>query len=94
MFTNSRWRQNFRGGHDAELVDRGLTVPVHGTVVEDVDAVAQAYAEKIDAVGWKAAQRQLGIRVNVDRRPTFEELADAIGRSGLSIVVFDRRGPR
>jgi hypothetical protein len=62
---------------------------VLGTLVEDVDEVTAAYAAKIDELGWQAAQRRLGIRVNAGRAPTREELAEAIRTSGLSIVVFD-----
>ena len=88
-FTNSPWRHNFRGGHDAELVDRGSPRPVRGTLVEDVDEVAAAYAAKIEDLGWQAAQRRLGIRINAGRAPSREELAEAIRASGLSIVGFE-----
>ena len=88
-FTNSRWRHNFRGGHEAELVGHGTPRRVRGTLVEDVDEVAAAYAARIEELGWQAAQRRLGIRVNAGRAQTREELADAIRASGLSIVVFD-----
>ncbi len=88
-YTNSAWRHNFRGGHDAELVDRGRPRPVRGTLVEDVDEVAAAYARRIDELGWQAAQRRLGIRITVGRPPTRDELADGIRASGLSVVVFE-----
>jgi hypothetical protein len=57
--------------------------------VDDVDEVVDAYERRIEALGWEAAQRRLGIRVNVGRAPTRDELADAVRRSGLSIVLFD-----
>ena len=88
-FTNSVWRHNFRGGHDAELVLAGTPQPVRGSLVEDVDEVTTAYAARIDELGWQAAQRRLGIRINVGRAPTRDELADAIRASGLSIAVFE-----
>ena len=90
-FSNSRWRLNFRGGHDAELVVGGTTKPVRGELVEDLAAVTEAYARAIDEVGWKAAQRRLGIRINVHRAPTRSELERAIRSSGLSIVRFIER---
>jgi hypothetical protein len=34
----------------------------------------------------QAAQRRLGIRINVDREPTLEELTEAVRRSGLAMV--------
>jgi hypothetical protein len=89
VFTNSAWRHNFRGGHAAELVNRRQPVAVRGTLVDDVDEVVDAYERRIEALGWEAAQRRLGIRVNVGRAPTRDELADAVRRSGLSIVLFD-----
>ncbi len=91
VFTNSAWRLNFRGGHPAELVDRGTVRPVVGTLVEDPGEVADAYAERIEELGWQAAQRRLGIRITVERTPTRDELLDGIRRSGLSIVVFAPR---
>ncbi len=91
VYTDSRWRHNFRGGHPAELLDGGVRRPVVGRLIEDVDAVTDAYARVVDEIGWKAAQRRLGLRVNVRRTPTRDELAAAVRRSGLSIVVFDPR---
>ncbi len=91
VFTNSKWRHNFRGGRDAELVEYGRPRPVRGRLVEDVDTVANAYERVIGELGWKPAQRRLGITINVGRDPTHDELADAIRTSGLSIVVFDPR---
>lgn len=89
LLTNSGWRVNFRGGAPVELVLRGEHRRAHATLVEDPDTVAAVYQDMIAALGVKQAQRRLGIRVNVDRAPTREELVDAIQRSGLSIVRLD-----
>ncbi len=43
----------------------------------------------INRLGWRAAQRRLGIRVNVGRTPTVDELVEAVRASGLSIVRLD-----
>lgn len=56
---------------------------------EDPEEVAGVYADMIRRLGPKNAQRRLGIRINVDRAPMREELVDAVGRSGLSIVRLD-----
>jgi hypothetical protein len=93
VYSNSPWRLNFRDGHDAEVVLEGAAQRVRGTLVEDVDEVTDAYAEQIRRLGWKAAQRRLGVRIAVEREPTREELAAAVRASGLSIVVLDRPGP-
>lgn len=90
-FTNSGWRHNFRGGRDVEVTLRGRRQPARATLVDDPDAVARVYHDLIEQIGWKAAQRRLGIRINVRRTPTVDELRDEARRSGLALV---RIGPR
>lgn len=92
-FTNSGWRHNFRGGRDIEVTLRGRRHPARATLVEDPDTVAQVYQELIDQLGWERAQRRLGIRINVRRVPTVDELRDEIGRSGLSLVRIEPGSP-
>jgi hypothetical protein len=89
VLTNSGWRHNFRGGADIEVTLRGRRRPARATLVEDPETVATAYQGVIDRLGWRAAQRRLGIRVNTGRAPTREELTEAIQRSRLSIVRLD-----
>jgi hypothetical protein len=57
--------------------------------VEDTDEVARIYANLIEEYGREQAVRRLGIRINVDRMPTREELVDALERSVLSFVAID-----
>jgi hypothetical protein len=47
------------------------------------------YERLFQALGWRAAQRRLGLRVNVDRAPTRSELAEAVQASGLSLVRLE-----
>lgn len=89
LLTNSGWRVNFRGGRDAEVFVRGRWLQTTATLDEDPDVVAAWYAREVRRLGRKAAQRRLGIRINVDRDPTLEELREAIERSGLSMVRLD-----
>ncbi|MEP6463282.1 MAG: hypothetical protein ABJC62_07690 [Frankiaceae bacterium] len=70
---------------------RGQRHVGYATVVEDPDAVAAAYLGVIERLGWQAAQRRLGIKISVGRIPTAEELADAVRRSGLSLIRLDLR---
>ena len=91
LISNSTWRLNLRGGADVEVTLRGRRRPAHATLIEDPERVATTYARLIDELGVPAAQRRLGIRVNVDRTPTHDELSDAIRASGLSIVLLDLR---
>ena len=74
---------------DAELLVAGTWCATRGTLVSDVERVTDFYERRITALGWKPAARALGIHVNVDRRPSHAELADAIRSSGLSLVVFE-----
>jgi len=88
VLTNSRWRHNFAGGAEATLVQGGRSRPVRAELVDDPAAVAALYDRLIGEIGRKAG-RQLGVRINVRRRPTVEELEAAVRRSGLSVVWID-----
>jgi hypothetical protein len=87
VLTSSRWRVNLRG----EPTPVGLTVlgrRVAATAVLDEDpfVVAEVYQQLIGAVGLDQAGRRLGIRINVERAPTYEELVDAVRREHLSVL--------
>jgi hypothetical protein len=86
MLTNSGWRHNFAGGADIEVTLRGCRQPARAVLVDDPVTVAEVYARLIDELGLKRAGQRLGLRINLDRAPTREELEDAVSRSGLSIV--------
>jgi hypothetical protein len=86
VFTNSGWRYNFAGGRDIEVTLRGVRQPARAVLCDDSDEVAEVYERLIAELGIDQAARRLGLRFNVDRAPTRDELRDAIQRSGLSIV--------
>lgn len=89
VLINSRWRLNFRGGADVEVVLAGEPKRARASLLEEPQDVARIYGRLIDEVGLKNANRQLGIKIHVDRRPTYEELVDMIDRSGLAVVWLD-----
>lgn len=89
VLTNSGWRVNFRGGHPVAVRLRGQWRTGTATLREDPHDVAGTYERLIDEVGWQHAGRQLGIRINVERTPTHDELVAAVHRHGLSILEFD-----
>lgn len=93
VLTNSGWRHNFEGGRDIEITYRGQRRPAFAVLVSDPNEVASLYHDMITEVGVQQAQRRLGIRVNVDRAPTLDELRDAIVRSGLAVVRLDPPEP-
>jgi hypothetical protein len=75
VLTNSGWRLNFRGGADIEVTLRGRRRPARAALIEEPDTVARAYMGVINRLGWQAAQRRLGIRVNVGRTVDVEHQA-------------------
>jgi hypothetical protein len=91
VLTSARWRLNFRGGQDVEYVLDGQTAAKRAVLVEDAQTVAEIYAKRIRELGWKAAQRQIGIKINVPREPTVEELKAAVEQEHLSVVRFEPR---
>ncbi len=89
VLTNSGWRFNFRGGTSVEVTLQGERRHGRAGLVESPEEVARVYASLIEEYGYEQAGRQLGIRINVDRPPTHEELLDLMRRSRLSLVAID-----
>lgn len=86
VLTNAGWRVNFRDGHPMALLWRGDVHGGTGVLREEPEHVAGVYRDLIEATGWEEAGRQMGIRINVDRTPTHEELVDVVGREGLAVL--------
>lgn len=86
VITNAGWRVNFRAGHPLALLWRGETRAGQGVLREEADHVASVYRDLIEEVGWQDAGRQMGIRINVDRSPTHEELVEVVEREGLAVL--------
>ena len=86
--TGSRWRINLRGGAPVEVTIGGILKAGHAELVEDHDGVAHFYEELLDRIGIENAQR-VGLRVNVDRKPTREELKAALVDHGAIRVRLD-----
>ena len=86
VLTSSVWRLNLRDQRAVEVTLRGVRRAADAELVEDVDEVADVYARLIGEVGRARAGRELGVRVNVDRDPTHDELVAAARRDGLSVV--------
>ena len=88
VVTVARWRVNLRGGADVEVTLHGCLRPMHALLEEDPAAVAVSYQAMIDRIGWKKAQRQLGISLPGGRAPTTLELRDAAGEYGWSVITL------
>jgi hypothetical protein len=90
IVTVARWRVNLRGGADVEVTLRGRLRPMHALLEEDPASVAVSYQAMIDRIGWKKAQRQLGISLPGGRAPTVLELKDAAREYGWSVITLTR----
>ncbi|MEP7034470.1 MAG: nitroreductase/quinone reductase family protein [Actinomycetota bacterium] len=86
LLTSSGWRVNLRGRPDVEVTLRGQRLAARAELVEDPDTVAQVYGARIADLGYAKAGRRMGIRINVDRMPTHDELVEAARRDGLSVI--------
>jgi len=93
VLTTSPWRLNLRGGVvEVEATIEGERRRGRAEIEEDPEEVAHVYANFIGEYGYEQAGRRLGIKINVNRMPTHEELVDAIERSGLSVITIDLEG--
>jgi hypothetical protein len=83
------WKANFAGGLGCEAVLDGRWTQAKGTLVDDVDETADIFGELIERFGWQHAPRRLGLKVNVGRQPTHDELVDAVRRIKLGIITLE-----
>jgi hypothetical protein len=84
--TDAPWRNNFRGGTDAEVTLDGHVTRMRGQLLDDPEAVAPLYARAIDHFGVKRAQRMLGLKIQTPATPATEALAEAARRYHLSAI--------
>jgi hypothetical protein len=91
VVTVARWRVNLRGGADVQVTLRGRLRSVHALLEEDPASVAVSYQAMIGRMGWKKAQRQLGISLPGGRVPTVLELKDAAREYGWSVITLTPR---
>jgi deazaflavin-dependent oxidoreductase (nitroreductase family) len=89
VLTNSPWRVNLRGNPAVAVTLLGEHRPARADLVEDPAAVAKIYSAVIEELGHAKAGRRMGIRINVPRTPTPDELAEAARRDGLAAVYLD-----
>ena len=85
-YVGRRSGRHFAGRRNIEVTIRGVRQPAQAALCDDPDEVAEIYERLIEDLGTDRAARRLGLRFNVDRAPTRDELKDGIRRSGLSIV--------
>jgi len=71
--TGRLWRLNFRGGTTTEITLGGVRRRGWGELIEEPNEVARIHQLLLDRIGLKNARR-LGLKVNVNREPTDDEL--------------------
>lgn len=64
------WRHNLRGGGDVRVTLDGRERTAHVTVEEDPVRAAEVFKGVLD----RSTPRDVGVKVNVDRSPTSEEI--------------------
>lgn len=82
------WRHNLRGGAPVRLTLDGVERTGYATLEEDPDLVARIYLQLLDHVGLDRAG-DLGLRVNVKRRPTTDELKPAVAQRAIACIQLD-----
>jgi F420H(2)-dependent quinone reductase len=85
VYAGGGWRLNLRGGARVGLTLDGRKRAGYAEFEEDPDRVAQAYKTRLDSLGVGNA-RQLGLRVNVGRSPTVEEIKPAVAQRGIATI--------
>ncbi len=86
--TGRRWRLNLRGGAPVVVTIEGRCRHGRGKLVEDPEEVARLHELLLDRVGPKSARR-LGLKVNVDRKPTRDELKAVLAGRGVVRVELE-----
>jgi hypothetical protein len=92
--TGAPWKQNFRGGANAQVVYRGKTSTMRGELIADRAVVADLYLRCAQSYGVKRAQRMIGVKFREQRIPTLEEFGEAVDRLKLVAIKFTPAGER
>lgn len=85
VYAAGSWRANMRGGASVRVVLDGREHAGHAELEEDPDLVAQAYKTRLDELGVAKA-RDLGLKVNVDRSPTAEEIKPVVAERAIATI--------
>lgn len=82
------WKNNFRGGADAEVLHAGKTTKMRGEIVSDAAVVPGLFHRCAQNYGPKRAQRMMGLSFRDNQIPTVEDFAEAIAREKLVAIRF------
>jgi len=84
--TGASWKQNFRGGADAQVIYDGKTTAMRGELLRERATVSDLYLRCAQSYGVQRAQRMIGLKYREQRIPTLDEFAEAVGRLHLGAV--------
>jgi hypothetical protein len=90
--TAAPWKNNFRDGADAEVLNDGKKTPMRGELITDPAAVAELSHRCAESYGVKLAQRMMGLGFRDQRIPTVEEFTEAAQREKLVAVKLTPSG--
>ncbi len=79
------WKSNLRGGADVRVTIEGQEQAGRAELDEDPDRTAEAYKRLLAQLGRKNAS-VLGLKVNVDREPTLEEMKAVVGERAIARI--------
>lgn len=79
------WRHNLRGGAPGRVTLDGVEHTGHATLEEGPNEVAAVYRQLLELVGRDRAG-DLGLRLNIQRLPTVEEIEPAVARRAIARV--------
>jgi hypothetical protein len=88
VVTQHTWRANVRGRADVEVTHAGRRRTMHAELDEDAGSVAATLHAVFQRIGWRAAQRQIGLTTHQSRLPTVAELTDAVREYHLATITL------
>lgn len=78
------WRHNLQAGTDVRVTLEGRERTARVTPVQDADRAAEVFAELLD----RSSARDVGVKVNVDRSPTPEEIKPVLRHRVIAYLKF------
>ena len=88
VVTQHRWRRNIRGGADIDVTHAGRRRAMHADLDEEPASVAATLHAAVERVGWRATQRQTGLKSDVQTTPTLGELEGAARQFDLATITL------
>jgi hypothetical protein len=93
VVTQHRWRANLRDVTAVDVTHGGRRKSMHVDLDEDPSSVAAILHAAAEKAGWRAAQRQTGLKSNLGRPPTRFELEQAAHEYHLATITLSTPTP-